>query len=279
MASATVINDLPGKVLDLEWQTAVLDQLNRILKSVTFKRAVSLRKLLQYAVTSTLSTGATTERSTADFLLGRENFDPGVDPSVRVLYGRLRRRIENYYEEEGLQDAIRIRIPERSYTPVIESVVQSVVPIPIAPATNNLGSGSDGGAPRTQAKPSIAVLPFVNLTNDPDQDVFCAGLTDELISALAPMPSVNVVARSSVFQFKDEPVDVRTVGEELGVELILEGSLKKEGEQTRITAQLATVKDGFALWSNSYSQRGHLGQGNLSQAKVASTIVSALPLD
>jgi TolB-like protein len=108
-------------------------------------------------------------------------------------------------------------------------------------------------------------------------DVYCAGVTDEVINALVSVPHLDVVARTSTFQFRDERVDVRLVGAELGADLILEGSIKLEGEHTRITSQLADAKDGFALWSGCYSGAGLAGEGELSQASIAEQIVGSLP--
>ena len=204
-------------------------------------------------------------------------FNPTVDPTVRVLFGRLRNRLETYYRSEGKNNPLRILIPKRCCTPVIEEAGAAALPKPIT-ILRDSDEPKDAAAPVQSGKPSLAVLPFLNLTNDSDKEVYCEGLTDELISALATIPTVDVVARSSAFQFRNEPVDIRAVGNELGVELILEGSVKAEGERQRITAQLATVKDGFALWSDTYTENGVLGSGELSPAKIAERIVRALPM-
>lgn len=107
---------------------------------------------------------------------------------------------------------------------------------------------------------SIAVLPFLDLSPEKDQEYFCDGMTEELISQLARIDGLRVVARTSAFQFKGKPQDVRQVGKQLNVTTVLEGSVRKAGGHLRITAQLIGVSDGYHLWSESYDRdlRGRL---------------------
>jgi len=123
---------------------------------------------------------------------------------------------------------------------------------------------------------SVAVLPFANLSQDPKQDAFCYGLTEEIANSLASMPSVNVVASSSAFQFRDEHVDVREVGRELGVGLILEGSVRVERGQARVIAQLARSEDGVAIWSDSFD--GRINGSLNTQQSIARKVLEGLPL-
>lgn len=102
--------------------------------------------------------------------------------------------------------------------------------------------------------PSIAVLPFVNMSNDRSQEYFSDGLAEELLNALAKVPGLKVAGRTSSFQFKGKTEDLRVVGQKLNVATILEGSVRKEGSRVRITAQLIQVSDGFHLWSESYDR-------------------------
>jgi TolB-like protein/DNA-binding winged helix-turn-helix (wHTH) protein/Tfp pilus assembly protein PilF len=101
---------------------------------------------------------------------------------------------------------------------------------------------------------SIAVLPFVDMSPAKDQEYFSDGLTEELINDLAKVPGLKVVARSSAFQFKAKNADLRSVGQKLGVANVLEGTVRKEGNRVRITAELTKVDDGFQLWSESYDR-------------------------
>lgn len=99
---------------------------------------------------------------------------------------------------------------------------------------------------------TIAVLPFVDLSPEKDQEYFSDGLTEELINKLAQMKDLQVTARTSSFYFKGKNVDMRTIGEKLGVAYVLEGSVRKSENQLRITAQLIKAVDGYHLWSETY---------------------------
>jgi adenylate cyclase len=103
-------------------------------------------------------------------------------------------------------------------------------------------------------KPSIAVLPFNNLSGDPEQEYFSDGLTEEIISTLSKVPKLFVIARNSTFTYKGKPVKVQQVAEELGVRYVLEGSVRKAGDKIRITAQLVDAINGHHLWAEKYDR-------------------------
>jgi len=103
-------------------------------------------------------------------------------------------------------------------------------------------------------KPSIAVLPFDNLSGDPEQEYFSDGLTDEIIATLSSVQELFVIARNSTFTYKGKPVKVQQVSEELGVRYVLEGSVKKDGDKIRITAQLIDAITGHHLWAKQYDR-------------------------
>jgi adenylate cyclase len=103
-------------------------------------------------------------------------------------------------------------------------------------------------------KPSIAVLPFVNMSGDPEQEYFSDGISEEIITALSKTPKLFVIARSSSFKYKGKEVDVRTVGRELGVRHVLEGSVRRAGDKVRITAQLIDAKTNQHLWAERYDR-------------------------
>ena len=103
-------------------------------------------------------------------------------------------------------------------------------------------------------KPSIAVLPFVNMSGDPEQEYFSDGLTEEIITALSKVPQLFVIARNSTFSYKGKPVKVHQVAEELGVQYVLEGSVRKAGDRVRITAQLIDALTGHHLWAERYDK-------------------------
>jgi serine/threonine protein kinase/Tfp pilus assembly protein PilF len=101
-------------------------------------------------------------------------------------------------------------------------------------------------------RPSVAVLPFVDMSMKRDQEYFCDGIAEELINGLAKIRNLHVVSRTSTMKYKDSAMDIRDIGRDLGVQSILEGSVRKAGEKLRITAQLVSVEDGYHLWSDSY---------------------------
>lgn len=104
------------------------------------------------------------------------------------------------------------------------------------------------------ARDSIAVLPFMNISPEAENEFFADGITEEIINALAQIRELHVVARSSVFSFKGKHIDPRVVGEQLKVRRILEGSVRRVGDRLRITAQLVNAADGFHLWSERYDR-------------------------
>jgi adenylate cyclase len=115
------------------------------------------------------------------------------------------------------------------------------------------------GLPQTPSlplpdKPSIAVLPFVNMSGDPEQEYFSDGITEDIITALSKTPKLFVIARTSSFKYKGKEVDVRTVGRELGVKYVLEGSFRKAEDKVRVTAQLVDAKTGNHLWAERYDR-------------------------
>ena len=109
-----------------------------------------------------------------------------------------------------------------------------------------------GGA--GEKKPSVAVLPFANMSADPEQEYFCDGMAEEITNSLSQLDGLRVVARTSAFAFKDEKVDLREVGRKLDVGAVLEGSVRKAANKVRITAQLINVSDGYHLWSERYDR-------------------------
>lgn len=105
-----------------------------------------------------------------------------------------------------------------------------------------------------RAIPSIAVLPFVNMSPDPENEYFSDGLAEELINALTRVDGLKVAARTSAFRFRGRDLDIREIGKKLKVDTILEGSVRKAGKQLRVTAQLINVSDGYHAWSERYDR-------------------------
>ncbi len=130
-------------------------------------------------------------------------------------------------------------------SPTEVEVVSKKAPAPESP---------DKTSPPVSDEPSIAVLPFTNISGDPKEDYLSDGITEQIITALSKVPRMLVIARNSVFTYKGKPVMVQQVGEELGVRYVLEGSVQKSGDKLRITAQLIDAKTGNHIWSERYDR-------------------------
>jgi serine/threonine-protein kinase len=126
----------------------------------------------------------------------------------------------------------------------------------------------------TLDKKSIAVLPLANRSADPENEYFSDGMTEEIINVLGKVPGIQVASRTSSFAFKGKDVDVRQIGEKLGVGTVLEGSVRKVGNRIRITAQLTDVKNGYNLWSETYDRQ--LEDVFAIQDEISRAIVDAL---
>jgi len=252
---------------------AVRDQLQRLLASPAFADAPRLRSLLAFLVEQTICGHAEEikESVIAVEVFGRApDFDPRADSVVRVQVRNLRAKLRAYYDQEGRDDAVRFDLPSGSYVPVFEA---SQPPSATAPAVRHvvfprrrLAWAAVGLAlavamavlamlilGRTGARRSVAVLPFLNLTGDSGKDYFVDGFVDELTTSLAQAKGLQVVARSSAFQFRGKSPDVRVAGRQLGVAAILEGSVSSAGGTVRVSAQLINVEDGFHVWSHTYA--------------------------
>ncbi|MFI5309857.1 MAG: protein kinase [Gemmatimonadales bacterium] len=116
-----------------------------------------------------------------------------------------------------------------------------------------LAGGAAAGPDASDVR-SIAVLPFANMSGDPENEYFSDGISEEIINALAQLPGLRVAARTSAFSFKGKNVDLRSIGDQLGVSTVLEGSVRKAGNRLRITAQLIKAADGYHLWSERYDR-------------------------
>lgn len=122
--------------------------------------------------------------------------------------------------------------------------------------------------------PSIAVLPFVDMSPEKDQGYFCEGVAEEILNTLTRIPDLSVAARMSSFRFKDDSGDIRKIGRELGVKAILEGSVRKFGNHVRVTTQLIKVSNGYHLWSKSFDEE--LKDIFAIQDEIATNIARAL---
>ena len=166
-----------------------------------------------------------------------------------------------YHGERGMQRATRAEVVLLAVIVAIgglgiwlgERGRESHAPTPAVAATAP-ARPAVAGAIEKVATNSIAVLPFVNMSSDADNEFFSDGLSEEILNSLARIEGMQVVGRTSSFQFKGKNEDLRGIGEKLGVANILEGSVRREGERARITAQLIRASDGYHLWSKTYDR-------------------------
>jgi TolB-like protein/DNA-binding SARP family transcriptional activator len=124
--------------------------------------------------------------------------------------------------------------------------------------------------------PALAVLPFANLSDDPEQEFFADGISEELITLLAQYRDLAVIARSSTFTYKGRAVDVRTIGREMGADFVLEGSVRRSADRLRITAQLLSADDGRHLWAEAYDRKLTTGDLFAVQDDLANQVVKTL---
>jgi adenylate cyclase len=189
--------------------------------------------------------------------------EPGgitVSDSVR---NAVRGKVSAGFEDQGEQQVKNIPHPVRAFA---VRTADSAGP-KISPAVGEI----DLSLP---AKPSIAVLPFTNMSGDPEQDYFADGMVDDIITALARMNIFFVIARNSSFAYKGRPVDIKQVGRELGVRYVLEGSIRKAGNRIRITGQLIEADNGRHVWADRFE--GTLEDVFELQDRITESIVWAI---
>jgi adenylate cyclase len=191
---------------------------------------------------------------------GEQIYGDGVNIAARLqglaeaggicISGSAFEQIENKlplrYDYLGEHEVKNIAKPVRAYRAQIESEAVTRKPLEVASKEKMAFPLPD--------KPSIAVLPFVNMSEDPKQEFFSDGMTEEIITALSKSPYVFVIARQSTFAYKGKPVKVKQVSEELGVRYVLEGSVRRSGEKVRITAQLIDAMTGYHLWAERFDR-------------------------
>jgi len=172
---------------------------------------------------------------------------------IRTDLQRLKRETESALVSATTQPKLgTMRFNRKVLIPI--ATIAATVAVIVVVWLGRVPKGSIPIAAQARA-PSIAVLPFVDMSPKKNQEYFSDGLAEEVLNDLANIRGLRVVARTSSFQFKGKNEDLRTVGEKLNVSTILEGSVRKEGRRVRITAQLIKTADGFQLWSNTYDRQ------------------------
>jgi adenylate cyclase len=176
--------------------------------------------------------------------------DPGGICISRSVYDQVKRKIDVQFDFLGEQYVKNLDEPIRIYKILLEPT-----PDKTNIKTNSLEKASfDRMAYPLPEKPSIAVMPFDNLSGDPDQEYFCDGLTEEIITGLSKNPEIFVIASNSAFSYKNKRIKAQQVSEELGVRYILEGSVRKQGNKVRVTVQLIDAVKGYHIWSERYDR-------------------------
>ena len=170
--------------------------------------------------------------------------EPGGICVSDVVHQHVDGRVEALFADLGDQNLKNIARPVRAYRIALK---QAQAETAAAPATAPAAFASPD-------KPSIAVLPFQNMSGDAEQDYFCDGLVEDIITTLSKLTGLRVIARNSSFVYKGRAVDIREAAKQLGVRYVLEGSVRKSGNRIRITAQLIDAMDGAHLWAERYDR-------------------------
>jgi adenylate cyclase len=226
--------------------TAVCEQLARIVDSPPFISSARLCRFLKHIVNRTIrgDRDSLKEFSIAVDVFDRTSeYDPNIDAIVRVEARRLRAKLKEYYEGPGRSDRVLIALRPGSYVPIFRRLDPQPRKQP-----EEIGATFQSGAA------SVAVLPFVNMSPDPEQEYFCDGISEEIISLLTQTAGLKVIARSSTFQFKGMSIDIREVGRRLDADVIIEGSVRKAGDQLRITARASETETGHHVWSKTFTR-------------------------
>jgi TolB-like protein len=251
-------------------------QLERVLASAGFSRNERLGRFLRFVVEEHLNgRDADIKESVIaiEVFHRRPDHDPKQDSIVRTEAARLRARLGEYYRGEGKDDPLFIELPKGGYAPVFqvaaqsEQIVLSPAPKPRRPASRlrlsmvlaiiavAVGLLGWWWFEHQRTPIPIAVLPLTNLSQDPANEDFADGLTNEIIRNLSIIDGLAVRSQTSSFVFKGQPPNVHQAGKQLGADYILEGSVLRDGQQLRINAQLVRVRDDFPLWSGRFDRQ------------------------
>jgi adenylate cyclase len=234
--------------------------LDRILTSPGFVQSQRQQRFLKFIVTETLAghTDRLKGYTIAIEVFDRDgSFDPAVDAIVRVEAARLRAKLREYYDREGRADSVRFEVPKGAYVirmewraPETRLSLQESLDV----GTKTVGHAMSTHLRPIEDRPSLAVLPFANMSSDSEQEYFADGITDGLITELSRLPGLFVISRHSSFVYKGVSKRAEEIGAELGIRYLLEGSVHRAAERVRITAQLIDTASGAHLWAERYDR-------------------------
>lgn len=223
-------------------------QIERILNSKEFAGSERLCRFLTWVVEETLRGEM---ESIKQYVIGREvfdrgtDFDPRIDSIVRTEAQRLRRKLSEYYENEGAYDRILISFEPGSYAPAFR----------VRDAQKEAAKSSGPKlVSMDMRRHAVAVLPFVNLSADPDQDYFCHGIADSIQERLASSPMMKVISTLSAFRFGAGECDLACIGRDLGVDTIVKGSVQQVGTTIRIHAGAIDAETGSYVWAQAFDR-------------------------
>lgn len=267
--------------------TDVLEALQRITASARFERARRAAAFLHYVTTLAASgrSGEIKESVIALEVFERADYDPKTESLVRVEASKLRRLLDDYYREEGQHERLRISIPKGGYVPVIQYQESAAAPVTV-PAAHPwrlwaasalacavllvVGLYWRQASAASHPKPLfLAVMPFADLSATPDPR-FADGLMVELLSRLAGTDNIHVASRTAVSRFPPGKRELKELRGALGVDAVLDGSVRINGGDVRVTVQLVDAESGYPLWSDS------LDYHNMAQLDVQRTMADAV---
>ena len=192
--------------------------------------------------------------------------EPGGIMVSRNVFDQVRDKLSFGFEDMGEQTVKNIARPIGVHR---VSLVESAAPISVIGATATAKTEASSAE-----RPSIAVLPFTNMSGDPEQDYFAEGMAEEIITALSRCTWLFVIARNSSFTYKGRAVDVRAIGRELGVRYVLQGSVRRGGDRIRFTGQLVEATSGEQIWADRFE--GDLSDVFALQDRLTESVVSAI---
>ena len=207
--------------------------------------------------------------------------EPGGICVSRVVRDEIRDKLDVAFDDLGEQQVKNIARPVHAFRISPDTLTRLA---PAVPALGTLSRIAGEGGPSAKRlvgeglklpeKPSLVVLPFQNMSGDPEQEYFADGMVEEITTAIARLPWLFVIARNSAFTYKGKPVDVKQVAQELGVRYVLEGSVRKAGNRVRITGQLIDTATSAHIWADRFD--GALDDIFDLQDQVASSVAGAI---
>lgn len=281
--------------------------LENVLGSQTFSEMPRLKRFLEYVVTETIAGRGDRLKGVVIACEVFDKTDPDEAQSttiVRVEAGRLRRRLNDYYQHEGRNESFRIKIPKGGYIAVFEEVAEDSVPsgktgesrewftvrnaalllvicIGLIAIWNRYISNPEGKAATAAtvpvvSKPIIAVLPFRNMVSNDQDGSIAYGLTEDIITDLGGLNTLEIISMTSVLPFKDLDIDPPDISAKLGVQYVLKGSVRGVPPDLRVTAQLYDAVNGVQLWAKRFDRQ--MSNELVLQNELAIKVVNSLSI-